>query len=455
MRRTARVIRLRPTCYGFFFLWDGRPRLSDRVETEAKHALLADFPVVIRFPVHSGDQDAFGHVNNIVPHRWFESARIALFGRIGLLEPRKEQHIGPILAAVSCNYRRQINSPTRSQVGIRVARIGRTSMGYEHVIVSEDAGRRRRRRNVDNRRLRLPRPASPGARIRSAKPSHHSKAAIVEQPRAASPSGTPAHAPIPVGDLDDPRLAIYRSLKATNQTRALDQFVVEGERLVARLLESRFPPVSVLVTDRHLPASKFTCSSKCLLTSCRMTLIDRLVVFPFTAACWHGPSGARPPIEEIARSVARSSSGDLPEAQRSRKPGLDCPHRRRFGIEAIMTAPSAPTRSHAGRSAFRWGRSCGCPSSCQNASRPTSIARSSSRPAPMGGRNRIPSALPFDQVIRPHRLGLILGDEDRGIELGLAEPMPRTDHHPDARGARGSLNVAVAAGILINGLFRR
>ena len=59
---------------------------------------------------------------------------------------------------------------------------------------------------------------------------------------------------VPIGDLDDPRIAIYRSLKATNLTRALDQFVVEGEKLVARLLESRFPPVSVLVTNRHLPA---------------------------------------------------------------------------------------------------------------------------------------------------------------------------------------------------------
>jgi acyl-CoA thioester hydrolase len=118
-------------------LWDSRPRLSDRVETEARHTLLAKFPVVIKFPVHWGDQDAFGHVNNTVPHRWFESARIALFGRIGLLELQKDQQVGPILAAVSCDYRRQINFPDTVQVGIRVARIGRTSMGFEHAIVSE------------------------------------------------------------------------------------------------------------------------------------------------------------------------------------------------------------------------------------------------------------------------------------------------------------------------------
>jgi acyl-CoA thioester hydrolase len=107
------------------------------VETESKHPLLAKFPVVVRIPVQWGDQDAFGHVNNIVPHRWFESARIALFDRLGLLELKKEQRIGPILAANSCDYRRQINFPDTVQVGIRVARIGRTSITFEHAIVSE------------------------------------------------------------------------------------------------------------------------------------------------------------------------------------------------------------------------------------------------------------------------------------------------------------------------------
>ena len=236
--------------------WNGSPRLSDRVETEAKHALLADFPVVIRFPVHWGDQDAFGHVNNTVPHRWFESARIALFGRIGLLDLRKEQHIGPILAAVSCDYRRQINFPDTVQVGIRVARIGRSSIGLRARDRQRDARRRCRRRNVDDCRLRLSGPQV-SSRSRLGPPSR-------SQPSKAARSNDQVHTggiapretlvPCPKSrsdDLDDPRLAIYRSLKATNQTRALDQFVVEGEKLVDRLLECRFPLVSVLVTDRH------------------------------------------------------------------------------------------------------------------------------------------------------------------------------------------------------------
>ena len=107
------------------------------MQPEEKHDLLASFPVVVRIPVQWGDQDAYGHVNNTVPHRWFESARIELFGRIGLLDLHRNERRGAILAATSCDYRRQINFPDTVQVGIRVARIGRTSIGFEHAVVSE------------------------------------------------------------------------------------------------------------------------------------------------------------------------------------------------------------------------------------------------------------------------------------------------------------------------------
>jgi acyl-CoA thioester hydrolase len=107
------------------------------VDNKATHELLARFPVVVRYPVQWGDQDAYGHVNNVIPHRWFESARIELFGRIGLLDMRKEQGVGPILAATSCDYRRQITFPDIVQIGIRVARVGRTSISFEHAIISE------------------------------------------------------------------------------------------------------------------------------------------------------------------------------------------------------------------------------------------------------------------------------------------------------------------------------
>ena len=66
---------------------------------------------------------------------------------------------------------------------------------------------------------------------------------------------------VSIDDLNDPRVAIYRALKATNQTRRLNQFVVEGEKLVERLLASRFPAVSVPGSTRSPPAAMTTTSS--------------------------------------------------------------------------------------------------------------------------------------------------------------------------------------------------
>lgn len=101
---------------------------------------LAEYPIVLAYPVHWGDQDSFGHVNNCVYFRWFESARIAYCDRLGLDITSHGQSLAPIMAAISCDFRLPINYPDTIQVGARVVRIGRTSMTMEHAILSEAAG---------------------------------------------------------------------------------------------------------------------------------------------------------------------------------------------------------------------------------------------------------------------------------------------------------------------------
>lgn len=96
---------------------------------------LAEFPVVIELPVQWGEQDAFGHVNNAVFFRWYESARIAYLTAVGLNKERPEEP-GPILAAISCDYLQQLRFPDRVLIGTRVPKIGNTSMAIEHAVYS-------------------------------------------------------------------------------------------------------------------------------------------------------------------------------------------------------------------------------------------------------------------------------------------------------------------------------
>jgi acyl-CoA thioester hydrolase len=98
-------------------------------------ALLKDFPVTVTIPVQWGDQDAYQHVNNTVFFRWFETSRIAYWARVGLSEAARRTRVGPILAAVACDFRRQVTFPDTVHVGARVTRLGRTSFSMEHAVV--------------------------------------------------------------------------------------------------------------------------------------------------------------------------------------------------------------------------------------------------------------------------------------------------------------------------------
>ena len=101
------------------------------------HESLAGYPVIIVVPLLWGDHDAFGHVNNVVYLRWCETARVEYLTRIGLWPPLPPAGIGPILAAISCDYKRPLTYPDTVHIGARVTRIGNRSFRMQHRVVSE------------------------------------------------------------------------------------------------------------------------------------------------------------------------------------------------------------------------------------------------------------------------------------------------------------------------------
>lgn len=105
---------------------------------QQRHRLLADFPVVITIPLLWGDQDAFGHVNNLVYMRWAETARVEYLLPIGMFPPLPPKGVAPILASMKCDYRHVVNYPDTVYVGTRIARIGNSSFQMLHRIVSRN-----------------------------------------------------------------------------------------------------------------------------------------------------------------------------------------------------------------------------------------------------------------------------------------------------------------------------
>jgi acyl-CoA thioester hydrolase len=94
---------------------------------------LHGFPVVIEIPVAWGEMDAFGHVNNIVYFRYFESARIAYLEAIGL---RGDVGVGPILASTHCRFRLPLEYPDSVLAGARVTEVGDDCFTMEYRVVS-------------------------------------------------------------------------------------------------------------------------------------------------------------------------------------------------------------------------------------------------------------------------------------------------------------------------------
>ena len=99
--------------------------------------MLEGFPAVAVQPVQWGDQDLFGHVNNTVYFRWYETARVEYWYKSGLHELMSPRGLGPILASVKCDYKKQIRYPDTIHVAAKIQKMGLSSVILEHAVYSE------------------------------------------------------------------------------------------------------------------------------------------------------------------------------------------------------------------------------------------------------------------------------------------------------------------------------
>lgn len=91
----------------------------------------------IDIPVAWGEQDAFGHLNNVVYFRYFESVRMYFLERIGVLRSHEEDGIGVILASTTCDFERPVEWPCRLHVRTGCTHIGNTSFTMAYAITNE------------------------------------------------------------------------------------------------------------------------------------------------------------------------------------------------------------------------------------------------------------------------------------------------------------------------------
>ena len=84
------------------------------------------------------DNDAYGHVNNVVYYSYFDTVVNEYLIRAGVLDVERSEVIG-LVVETQCRYFSELSFPQTVHAGLRVARIGTSSVRYEIGIFADAA----------------------------------------------------------------------------------------------------------------------------------------------------------------------------------------------------------------------------------------------------------------------------------------------------------------------------
>lgn len=76
------------------------------------------------------DNDAYGHVNNVVYYSWFDTVVNGWLVENGLLDIENGNPIG-LVVETGCQYHRSVAFPEPIEAGVRIARLGNSSVRWE------------------------------------------------------------------------------------------------------------------------------------------------------------------------------------------------------------------------------------------------------------------------------------------------------------------------------------
>ena len=82
------------------------------------------------------DNDAYGHVNNVVFFAYFDTVVNTYLIARGALDIQESEVIG-LVVDVACQYMSPLTYPETVTAGLRVAHIGRSSVRYEIALFAE------------------------------------------------------------------------------------------------------------------------------------------------------------------------------------------------------------------------------------------------------------------------------------------------------------------------------
>lgn len=99
----------------------------------------SDYRAFRLMPTRWMDNDVYGHMNNVVHYSLFDTAVNGWLVDSGQLDPRAGDCIG-LVVETGCRYFSELAFPDLVTAGLRVGRIGTSSVRYEVGLFRNDAG---------------------------------------------------------------------------------------------------------------------------------------------------------------------------------------------------------------------------------------------------------------------------------------------------------------------------
>ena len=108
--------------------------MSERAPVPVRGDYRAFRPMATRWM----DNDVYGHVNNVVHYSYFDTAVNRYLIEAGALDIHAGEVIG-LVVQTQCHYFESLAFPQTVHAGLRVARLGRSSVTYELGLFADDA----------------------------------------------------------------------------------------------------------------------------------------------------------------------------------------------------------------------------------------------------------------------------------------------------------------------------
>ena len=255
---------------------------------------------------------------------------------------------------------------------------------------------------------------------------------------------------VPIESIDDPRLAYYRDLSERNLTRQSGLFIAEGDKVVERLLRSRFEVASVLAEPKYAEALNAMLADETPVYVTERAILQKTVGFQFHRGVV--ASGRRQPIRDvraIAEKLAKPGATAVvcPDVQDPTNLGSIIRTAAAFGCAAILLGGRCADPFSRRVLRVSMGAALELPIvECKELTADLAALREMS--IEMVAAVIDSSAEPLAAAQRGERLALMLGSEGHGLSADWLQWANRKVTIPMQLGI-DSLNVAVAAAVLL------